>query len=220
MNTISFESGQAFVLNSQKETKIEISSLAGYLNSLIEIDDKTTFHQLWKYIEKDQEFFSLVFSEAMGEYSISDYIEQMNKPGSVEEEIDEENHIDYLQCYWHAELYENKLDLYPAFDGVGPCSDSCRDGVDGTNWSIDFIPINNLKHYPIVLNKKVDIYDIDKEDINPSLSATKEWTVYDVLYCILYEISFNGSPLDQLKNLAKLDQIMSEVKDWHKNNIE
>lgn len=219
MNTLSFESGKAFIINEVKEDKIAISTISSCLNCPVLIDDKTTFWDLWQYLEQDAEYFSLVFAEAMGGVNINEYREQIRKTGRTKEEEDPENHIDYLRCYWHAEIWESELDVYPAFDGIGPAKDQDMDGVEGDAWAIDFTPINNLKHYPIKLDTKLSIYNVDEESLEPTITTTKRWTLYDVLYCILSEISFCGNPRDQIKRISELDQAIAEVKEMYKDYL-
>lgn len=229
MDKIVFRNGKAIAISipthkDEEEQEHEIESIVPYLTCPVTIES-ATFANIWRYLEHDAEIMGLVFSDAMGHFSIKPYIDQSHRPSDGDGEAeDNNNRIEYLVCGWGGTICEGKLDIYTDFGGFGPITIQDTDGkiTEETyqgSWGIEFTTINKLMHYPLKLNEKIEIYEEHyggpaayREDL--TWSGTKEWTVYDMYYAILYEITFCGLPNDQVLKVAELDQSLAEARDW------
>lgn len=173
----------------------EVTSLASYLTTKVEIKDNFTFGDLWHFIEIDSAIYGLVFSEAMGNFPIEFYIDDAKRsPNPVKHKQHEMN---YLEVYWDVNHSKgqnsNIFDVYPCFHGVGPDLHSTV-GAD-IGWAIDFTPISDLLKYPLKLNKLVKVYPIGfVKGRKTVVNAERYFSLFDVLHTILYEITFCGTP--------------------------
>jgi hypothetical protein len=80
-------------------------------------------------------------------------------------------------------------------------------------WAVEYTPVNELLDYPFALNVKFDITDKNNKYYNKIWSGEHAWTVYDMYHAILDEISFLGTPDDQMRAIAELDQRFAEAMD-------
>lgn len=207
----------------------EIYSLLPHMQTQIEIKEGTLFKHVWEMIEKDAETYNVIFSSALGNYDLNQYIESSKKPFSKEDN-DIKNCMNSIELYWGFEINHNDYSyVYPAMHGYGP-----QDNGDGTTieggWSLTFTPINEYMNLPIHLNENVIIRHfisfckksdkINFNEISPSINTKKSWTVYDMLYAILDEISFMGTPENQKDEFEKLNDRVIEAEEWMKNKPE
>lgn len=183
-----------------------------------EIED-TTFGQFWEWVFANPDLIETVgeiFGEDMGHFPIHWYVEQIKKD---REERDLDGGMQYLEVYWHAEIFRYRfdpdrkpiLDLEPSkedfdtfevstgFHGYGIWEANENGGIpEGTEggFAIEFTPLNNLKHYPLRLNTEIKLYEwgASIKGDGEIVKDKRNFTLYEVLQAILYEITWGGCP--------------------------
>lgn len=180
-----------------------IDSLKQFLNCEVTITEGTTFWDVWKYITFDVKYFNTVFSDALGYHDLSLYVDQGMKNGSEIDE-DKKHKMQYLQAEWDVDIHEGVLRISTDFGGIGPQKSLISGKEYVGKYAIEFMPVNDLMRYPLKLNEELEIN---------GKKIKKPWTVYDMYYAILFEISFLGTPNEQISKLADFDQIIAAAKD-------
>lgn len=220
MDTIIFENGIAICKKAKPfrdspDEEFPVESLVEFLNCDVELQAGTTLRHVWTCLERDAAFFGRVFRQAMGKFPIEAYIKQSQRP--VTDDKDEENpnnRMEVLEIYWDVDVKEDKFEVFACFHGRGKHEWTNADGVKKVvecGYAVEYTPLNELLDYPLLLNRQFNV--IDEENDATIWSGTREWTVYDLYYAILFEITFCGTPDDQLRRVAELDQRLAETKD-------
>lgn len=209
MDTIIFKDGVAIFKRNpayvdEAEVEYPVESLIRYLGCVVELSEGTTVEHIWSYLEHDADFFNNVYAQAIGNFPLKLFIDQFHKPSA---ELDHEGPTK-VELYWHGEIWEGEISIFP----------SCHGKDDkGGGWAIEFTAINDLKSFPIILDDELEIYDmdapLDKDGMKPIWKGKKDWTVYDMYFAFLYEMTFCGSPEDQVRQLADLDQRLADAKE-------
>lgn len=196
-----------FEPNEEKYEEEEVDSLQPFLNEAVELSDDFTLNDLFYFIEKEAGFFNLVFASQLGHFPLNLFIEEYRKP-ILERKDDDE--IDYLEVSSCAELWEwGDIDVYLDFHGIGE--------KDDIGYAIEFTPLNELKQYLLRINEIFKVYGDNVEQI---LEGKKYFTVYEVIGCILNEISFCGVPEqrdEHFKQILNETEEMREVAEGDNN---
>jgi hypothetical protein len=218
-----FKNRQGYIVTTDGR-EFELDSLVRHLQRPITIEEGITFRDLWSYIENESEIIGKIFNSAMGEHPIVDFIEESNKPYTREDE-DPDNSIHGLELYWMCDYDVNyddesrrEISIFPSFHGYGRTVDKWHN--DGkpfdTGYAMEYSPINVLMDYNIRINEKVKLDNFSTRKgnsrIRTLISGDKGWTVYDVLFAILYEITWSGSPKDREEKLIEMDCHLKKVK--------
>lgn len=202
----------------QWQERREVPFILELLGIHAEIED-TTFGQFWAWFTADPEITEIlgrVYAHDMGYYPIEWYVEQMKKPRDPD---DPEDGMTHLEVYWVAEVFRYKagrkgvlaidpakdedsenFEFYSGFHGYGTWEpghalpegeEPCEGG-----FAIEFTPLNNLAHYPLKLNTKIEPYEWGDGVKGYSILCKDErrWLLRDVIQAILYEITWAGCP--------------------------
>jgi len=229
MSKIVFKNHEAYAVSGKGE-EVKIDSLSGFLTAEIEISKGTLFDDLWKYIEVDYSLYNLIFMETLGYFDLQIYIDQYKKPSAPREDEDPNDSMKSLELSWVVDLHEYKdgtksFEVGPDFHGKGMSTNGDFNGEGKTEpesctYGLSFTPVNDLKGYEISLDPYTTIskYSALGKNVAEKFSVVgkgyeKKWTVFDVLVGIFGEISWSGSPNDQMKMLSDLEQTIAEVKD-------
>ena len=213
MSKIVFEAGTAYRV--VDEEYVALGSLARSLSLTVEIaDDKTMFDDIWRYIEADAEIYDEIFSAALGNFDLQIYIDQFKKPSRDRSDDDPNNSMNRLEVGWSASVYQGELAICTDFGGVGMMTDAFyqQKEPEEIGYAVEFTPINDLKGYPFFINDRLVIHD-DEDYKNTVFEGKREFTVYDMIHAILFEISFIGTPQNQMAFFAEMDQRVSEMKE-------
>jgi hypothetical protein len=219
----------------------KVDSLIPYLSHRVEIEENFTLGDLFKIIEAEQDIYNTIFSSQLGHFPISKYIENLNMEIVEDKEEDDTTDIKYLEMVWICEIWDydamkevplsdfgkelgmteedrpsgSSFEFYCAFHGYGKWRD---DNVSEGEWvdggiAIGLTQLNELKDFPIVLNKNINIYTYESEP-NPRLTPAGEkyFKVYDVVGEILSEVSFYGLPEDKDEVLEDVIEKRDEIK--------
>lgn len=223
--SIQIKNHKAFIINDDDKDNLsekETITLLPFLNCSIELDDDTLFDDIWNLIVQDYEVYSVIFSEKLGGFPLELFIDQYRKPINDESEDENpENKVETLEAYWliKIETFKNKTYFHASSElhGYGPQSYTDHAGnviKKNGGWSLSFLPINEYKRFKLRLKNTANIRNKNLDNNNFSnYEALVSWTVYDLLSAILEEISFHGSPNDQLRQIHELDQSLSEIRD-------
>lgn len=205
-----------FIWDSEEDdwTDISLTSLVQFLQNPVQIEEGVIFEDLFKILERHADEYNLVFSSHLGHFPLSSYLEDINK----ECPIDDRSDICYLELQWSASLFDyHKFNqMYPDpenfpndsvpeipeiticadFHGWGEWKDDNIREEDKPYYggiAIEFTALRKLKHLPLKLNKSFILYD--ETDENKVLAqGQRDFSVYEMLGAILYEISFAGTP--------------------------
>jgi hypothetical protein len=193
---IRLEKNKIIHINADNEEK-EVIGLQPYFSELVQLDKNFTLGDLFFFIEKEKEFFNLVFASQLGHYPLDLFIEEYKK--SIPETNWSDNEMKFLQLSWICEICndgDTEFDL--GFDGVGE---------DGQRYAIEFTPLNELKKYPLQIKENFDIY---REGSNKRIvCGIRLPTVYELIGAVLFEISFVGSP--EIRDTA-WNELEAEIK--------
>lgn len=169
---------------SYEETRKIDQVLSDVLQAPVQLED-TTFAQFFAFIEREADLFERIFRAAMYGHPLGPYIDEVSSQAGISE------NVEYVEVYWHAERFEGKVDLAPAFHGFGPWGEKRPDGFpERGGIAIEFTALNEYKDLPLKLNTSVQIHDLN--DNTPPFTGTLNFTVYDVINAILFEITWSG----------------------------
>jgi hypothetical protein len=201
-----------------------VSSVIPYLSEEIQLEKGFTLSDLFKIIEKEKEVFEVIFSSQMGHFPIQPFIDEIKK--RVKKAHQEE--IEFLECYWVAEQFdyaegprqiddgENEITISVGFHGNGVWSDPPESFEKDANGevrggiAIEFTALNELKHFPIELDRRFVIGPKNYEQGENLVEGVRDFTVYEVFGAILSELTFCGLPEDRD---SQWEEIEADYKD-------
>lgn len=168
----------------------EISNLsAHHLHELrCSLEDGITLREIFAFLNKDTDFWDIF----IGNWC-SDFIRE-----GLKEELPGCEDLHFLELYWNFSVEKLDEDSKPDlnfgyrmdFHAVGNESE-----YGGNSYSVSFIPTNELAKVPVKINTKVNLITVD-----PSYKTTEthlgeqDPTLFQIIYGIIWELSFSGSP--------------------------
>lgn len=170
----------------------EVKSFIPYLCEFVELEENFTLEYLFNFIEKDSELINIIFASNLGRFSLQPFIDEIKKEPTEKGDDDLKNII----LHRSAEIDNYEDNDYPSIEDSIDVSSESKNELKHINYGIEYVPLNNLKHLPLKLNKIFQIYDMtkDKKEDIILLEAEREYTIYEVVGEILYELSFAGEP--------------------------
>jgi len=188
-----------------KYKKVNLSIIP-YLHHTISLNDNTTISDILNILFKNTDdlvLLSDILYDASRGVSITDFMCEFKKIPT------DKSDLINLEIYWCVDYSEDGLYTQAEIHGV--------DSYTQPN-SISLCDINNLKHLPLKLNTTFKIIDttiVDTKDKTiiknkTLLNTTKEFTLYDVLFAIIYEFTYYGNKSDKLKIINKLNSMVYE----------
>ena len=209
-------------------------SIITHLRSRCEIAEGTTLKQIFETVDK-YKFLKLVISQYSWCRQLDAFHAQAQEP--MRDDPDDTDPLEYLELYHHPEVYkltEKKkhpggmrertitvdFDTSVGFHGIGPTKeeDGLANRTDGkTNYSVSYSPMWKLADLPVKLNKTFDVYepfDTNNPRKKPEklLTATREYTLLEVLDAIYWDISFMGGPEDNANFLDNMKETVDQIK--------
>ena len=135
--------------------------------------------------------------------------------------------IEYLELYWILRVddkwvRDKKLDTkvlhglgFPEFHGWGLWDDpNFEPGYKG-GISLSFIPVNELINLPLKVHNELSIEMWNTDDIKDyqvMKYPKPQLTLGHILYGIMWELSWHGSPLDSQKRKEKVFKTLESIK--------
>jgi hypothetical protein len=145
------------------------------------LDEQTTLRDVLLLLNTNLPMFDLIIGNWCKEYVCEGLAEQVEK----------NENVSYLELYWLLEFFEDEDDKYtegnrfPSFHGVGLDANE-----NYGNINIGMIPVNEISHLNIKLN---DLYFVSN-DTGEVFYRNPEYTLGQILYGIIWELSFLGNP--------------------------
>jgi hypothetical protein len=206
-----------------------------HLRDRCEIAEGTTLKQIFETVDK-YKFLKLVISQYSWCHHLEDFHAQAQEPQRRDDDTEK---IDFLEIYHHPEVHkfvENKkhpggvrertvtvdFDTDVGFHGIGPIPEGKEEEYGNTKtigYSVSYSPMWELADLPVKLNKQFDVYEPfvlgqHKRDNPPKklLTATREFTLLEVLDAIYWDISFMGGPADNADFLEDISEKVEQIK--------
>lgn len=214
-------------------SELDDFAATGLLFEHCELADDITLRDIFLLLEKNLDFYQVV---------IRNWVEELVREGLDGPTVpdNESPYIDYLELYWHFEgsKFEGKRTLggysFPEFHGVSKAltEEELKDypgfkAGDVINIAVDFTPTNKLMDLPVKLKKKpwiaeddldIDFKTADKQEVLNSYWSTDSYddciyTLGHILYGIIWELSFCGSPKDRDDKAEMLKERVESIKE-------
>lgn len=203
-----------------------------FLSKSVKIEEGFTLDHLFKIVQDSVDILDVIFDNCWIGSFISHYkkIRGTWVPEKYEYHPDG---IEFLRLYWNPELdeMENPPKTYiwgldrPSFDGQG--WELREDKVEdwggykkGTriNWGIDFSPIEQILHLPLILDEEFNVSNDTKhwkpnmtDSEKYALMTNRKYRLSDVIEGVFWELSFYGSPEDKEEKAQHIKGIKDEL---------
>jgi hypothetical protein len=134
---------------------------------------------------------------------IGNWCKQYVCEGLQETDKTSDSEIHHLELYWYAEEYgydegsEFEGLRFPDFHGIG----------DEHNYDISLTKADNLAFLPLKLNDQFTIV----KDSEVTYYKSPEFTLGQILYGIIWELSFYGDPDKRDRRLSELHEASKEI---------
>jgi hypothetical protein len=180
-----------------------------FLFEQVTLAEDVTLRDIFLILQRRLEFYDELLGNWCKEivteaFSISEDQQQSFTQGGMQ----------YLEVYWMLteSQDEDKVSLsghhFPAFHGWG----TWEDGTEG-GYGVEFTPVYQLLDYPVRLNQEMPIYDdIGRIPKPPRVYQDATYTLGHVLYGIIWELSFFGSPTMRDGQREEIFETISEMK--------
>lgn len=172
------------------------------------IEEGTTLQNLFTYLNKDVVAWQVF---------IGNWCEEFVKEG-LKDLVEKSSDLLYLELYWsytidkykHEEEPQCNLGYRMDFHAIGiPDEHGCD------RYSLSISPVNTINSIPIKVNEEVVLYETDYEthkDKKTVLGKQKP-TLFQIVYGIIWELSFHGGPEKRDAERQKLNDIMVDLKE-------
>lgn len=207
MKTIYFKkNGDLSLIDRLTREESHVGTIKHYLDCPVKLENGITFKTFFNHVIKEKDFFNVVYKETMGESSIDDFLTEWVKEGV---EINPNKGIQYIKAYKifdyiEVALEEDFVDIRIDFDGVGK---------DEQLYNLEFIPLNELKNIPFVVEEKMSIYrtvaNLKGEEL--FFKGNSFTLLFELLGTILYVITIHKTPKGKLSAKNKFIQILGET---------
>jgi hypothetical protein len=181
-----------------------ITDYLPYLNETIEIEEGVTFYNFFLPIISETEVWSKVFASHLGHFHLKQWIEDFKK----DVESSDEYTITRLRISWGTDVFDDTFDIFSTFDGIAIDANGKEIFI-----GVEFTSLGELKKYPLVLDRTVDIGDYVEDGKYKSYYKSKRmFRVYDVIAAILFEISFHGTPVDREQDKEEMKNMIDDIR--------
>jgi len=195
---------------------ISDDEIVRFLSEEVELGESVTFERMFEIIIENKDKFNEIYHSCLGGYSLSPFINE------IDDIPTEKTKLHYLEIFWHSDKSENDITIVSGLHGMGV--ETSDDGPykkgDSIAYAIEFTPLNNLKYLNVRLDREVIMinYDRNNEDKRYQIElGNKSFTVFDLFYAILYEISWNGDPSGRENRLSELEESIELSEEQMKN---
>jgi len=214
-------------------------SIGTQLRSRCEIVEGTTLRNIFDAVDR-YKLLKLIVAQYSWCRQIDEFHAQAKEP--MRDDPDDKDPLTYLEIYHHPEVHqftEKKkhpggmrerittvdFEISDGFHGIGPAPKSKEDDPayrsdDGNiQYSVSYSPMWKLADLPVKLNKEFNVYepfDASKHKRgNPPqklLTATRDYSLLEVLDAIYWDISFVGGPAENAAFIEGLNDTMEKIK--------
>lgn len=172
------------------------------MNDIVIISENVTFGDFFNLLIKEKQLINLIFGASLYGVSSDLLIKDFKKKCELNDD-----EIQYLEIYWFVDYDKNGLHIEPNLHGI---SKKEINNIDEPPIALDFVPICELKNYPLRLNENLEIIDGEKlrEENKTILKTTKQYTLYEIIHSILYELTWYGTPeMRDIEGKTILDEV-------------
>lgn len=181
-----------------------------FLFETAKIEDDVTLRDIFLILQRHLGFYD----DLLGNWCEEIVTEAFSLPEDQQQETGE-GKMQYLELYWM--FTESKEDKdrkslsgfhFPSFHGWG----TWEDGTEG-GFGVAFTPLYHLLDYPLKLNQEITIYDdIGRMPKPPRVYHEATYTLGHILYGIIWELSFFGSPAMRDGQREELLGMVTEIE--------
>jgi hypothetical protein len=173
-----------------------------YLFNECELDSDITLRDLFLFIQRHIDFFDLIVTNWCREI-----VEEGLSPVETSQEKDME--IEYLEVYKLFTVEEGETDgmTRANFHGIGYVNEE----NDRTHWGVSLSSAKDLIDLPLRLNTTCDVFR--NYELLPYVSFPNiAYTLVEIIYGIIWELSFFGGPQERQEKKEELDAMMDEIE--------
>lgn len=168
-----------------------------------------------------------IFNVIIGNWC-SEFVQEGLKPFKGKET---EREIEYLELYSYFEKWDNKdikhqmVDggVFPELHGTGFVQKKdkymspenggyleCKAGKR-ISFSVSFLSASELAQLPIKLSDEIKIYDRDNWNKKPKIFKGVSYSLGQILYGVIWELSFYGPPVDRNQKEKELKEAVKSI---------
>lgn len=173
------------------------------------IEEGVTLKHIFKYLEKEADMWELY---------VGNWCKLFIEEGIQETiTIDKSDPMTSLELGWtyYREKYQDEKDTRFSFDykmsfnGRGLDSNGAE-----TTYSLSFSPTTAINDIPVIVNTDVIFIETTYEPFDEKVSVIgkQDPTLFQIIYSILWEISFHGEPSKRDSERKILDDIVLDFK--------
>jgi hypothetical protein len=179
--------GEIFIKRWDKEKRehVEEKKIEQTFSTILQFPlliETTTFGQFFGLIAKEKDLFNQVFKSAMGGFQMDSFIKECEQPAK------ECKDLDCVEVCWRSDYEDGELSTTPCFHGYGDWH--LEEGPEKGGIAIEYTALNEYKGAELKLDVIDNLYSM--KSVEPILKGTRKFMVYDVIYAILYEITWAG----------------------------
>lgn len=185
------------------------ASLTRYFTETVFVEEDVTVEDVLRHLIDYQEDISYAMEGSLGGYPLEIYLDELIVDMPVEE------HLTYAEFSHEASVIEGFLTYSPRFGAMG--KNIIGEGGEVLAYSIELAPIGAYKHLPIVINREFNVFKTnvvdDKEEDAVIFTTQKDFTLYEFLHALLFEISYYGTPAMREATLKDVVSSMGQDED-------
>ena len=193
------------------ETSFDIlktdNGIVSYLDQYVIIDEGVSVSQFLSILADVKEEINYVFDSSMNGYSLDTYLPELAEPST------NDGSLIFTEIVHDVDMSPNRvISELKYFRGVGPVPATGRLG----NFNLELLPVSFYKDLPIVLNHNYVVQRTEVVDGTQvtyiELQAQKGFTLFEVVYAILFEISYHGTPEARQQLLEQFLSVVEEAQ--------
>lgn len=179
--------GEIFVKHWDKKTEgyVEEKKTEQVFSNILQFQitiEETSFGQFFEILAKEKDLYNKIFESAMYGFTMDSFVKECEQPAK------ECKDLDYVEVCWRSEYDDGELTTKPCFHGYGDWhlnGDPEKGGI-----AIEFTPLNEYKNCELRLDTNDKV--LSMKSAEPLLKGTRSFMVYDVIWAILFEITWAG----------------------------
>jgi hypothetical protein len=201
------------------EKRKRIDNTVSCLYEYCDIQKSITLADIFVLLRKEMPIYRII---------IGNWVEEIVNEG-VTGRVKDDKDIEFLELYWNPEtsIYKGQRTIeglnFPELHGLGyKLKEDHEDGYkkgDRIPYAVEFTPVNELMNCKIKLNKDLkfshwnhDVKDRDSKYYTDKEGWEVQYTLGHILYGIIWELSFLGSPKDRDKKKKELEKTVDDIK--------
>lgn len=135
----------------------------------------------------------------------------------LKSESKRDTRITYLELYWSYQINEYSYKEEPQLS-FGYRMDfhakTIPDEQGWDNYSLSFTPVNEIADVPVKVNEEVILYETEYITYKSKQRVLGKQcpTLFQIIYGIIWELSFHGSPISREEEKMRIDVITQDLK--------